>query len=97
MNNRLKGLRLVAWLEGLSYLLLLLVAMPLKYLADQPQMVRITGMIHGVLFVLFVIIAIQVKIEHDWSMRHMLKVIGTSLVPFGMVLFDRIEGDRPRR
>ncbi|MCH5690241.1 DUF3817 domain-containing protein [Niabella sp. W65] len=44
----------IAFLEGISYLLLLLVAMPLKYLADIPEGVKYIGWAHGVLFVLFV-------------------------------------------
>lgn len=88
-DNRLKQLRAVAWLEGLSFLLLLLVAMPLKYLAGQPGMVRSVGMIHGVLFVAFAIYAIQAKIELGWSGRRLMRVFGTAFIPFGMMLFDK--------
>ena len=49
----LRHLRLVALLEGSSFLVLLFIAMPLKYLADQPLAVRIVGSIHGLLFVIF--------------------------------------------
>lgn len=89
-DNRLKQLRTVAWIEGLSYLILLFVAMPMKYFADQPAMVRYVGMIHGLLFVLFIINTIQAKIEYGWSGGHMMRVMGTSLIPFGMIMFDRM-------
>ena len=55
LNDRLGQLRLIAWIEGISFLLLLFVAMPMKYLADRPSMVRILGMAHGLLFVLFIL------------------------------------------
>ena len=88
-ENRLKQLRAVAWLEGLSFLLLLFVAMPLKYLAGEPGMVRSVGMIHGVLFVAFVIYAVQAKIELGWSGRRLMRLLGTAFIPFGMIFFDR--------
>ncbi|MBF9224019.1 DUF3817 domain-containing protein [Hymenobacter ruricola] len=62
-------LRLVAILEGVSFLVLLLVAMPLKYLAGQPQAVRPVGMAHGLLFVLYCFLLIQQKIFY----REMIK------------------------
>ena len=89
-DNRLNVLRAVSWLEGLSYILLLFVAMPLKYLADEPSMVRSVGMVHGLLFVLFIINAIQAKLEYGWTGGRMVRVFGTAFVPFGMILLDRM-------
>ena len=89
-TNRMKQLRIVAWLEGISYLVLLFVAMPMKYFAGDPGLVRSVGMVHGLLFVLFVLSAIQAKIEYGWSGGRLMRVIGTSLIPFGMILFDRM-------
>src|SRR4051812_19394242 len=89
-DSRMKKLRVVAWLEGISFLFLLFVAMPMKYFGGQPEMVRSTGMVHGLLFVLFAITVIQAKIEYGWSGRRLLRVFGTAFIPFGMVLFDRI-------
>ncbi len=89
-NNRLKQLRVVAWLEGLSFLLLLGVAMPMKYMAGDPSLVRSVGMVHGLLFVLFVFNAVQAKIEYRWSGGRLMRVIATSFIPFGMILFDRM-------
>ena len=89
-DNRLKYLRIVSWIEGLSYLILLFVAMPMKYFAGRPEMVRTVGMIHGVLFVLFTIQAVQAKIELGWSGRRLLRVFGTAFLPFGMILLDRM-------
>ena len=64
-------LRLIAFLEGLSLLVLLGIAMPLKYLAGQPAAVRYVGMTHGLLFVLYVLLVIQVAIGTGgpWAKR----------------------------
>lgn len=87
MENKTPGsvkrLKIIALLEGISFLVLLFIAMPLKYLADQPWMVKQVGMAHGVLFVLYVIMVIEVKIALDWSFRKMLIAMGASIVPFG--------------
>jgi integral membrane protein len=75
--------KLVALLEGLSFLLLLGVAMPLKYLWGKPWMVQNVGMIHGILFVLYIVQIIQLKIEMNWPTGKTLLAIVLSFVPFG--------------
>jgi integral membrane protein len=50
MKNRISNLRIIGFIEGVSFLILLLIAMPLKYYFDLPMAVKITGWIHGVLF-----------------------------------------------
>jgi integral membrane protein len=80
--------RWVAWLEGGSFLVLLLIAMPLKYLAHEPLAVRIVGMAHGVLFLAYIAMLIQVAIEHDWPKSKVALAFGASLIPFGPFLFD---------
>jgi integral membrane protein len=89
-ENRMKQLRVVAWIEGISYIILLFVAMPMKYFAGAPAMVRTVGMIHGLLFVLFTITAFQAKIEYGWNARRFLRVFLTSFIPFGMIMLDRM-------
>lgn len=88
-DNRLRQLRIVTWLEGLSYIVLLFIAMPMKYIGGDPSLVRTVGMLHGVLFVLFVFALLQAKIEQEWPGRRALRVFGTTFIPFGMLLFDR--------
>lgn len=78
-----KRLKFIALLEGISFLVLLFIAMPLKYFAEEPWLNRQVGMAHGVLFVLYVILVIEVKIALDWSMKKMLIALGASIVPFG--------------
>ncbi|MFE8702869.1 DUF3817 domain-containing protein [Cytobacillus sp. FJAT-54145] len=81
-------LRQVGIIEGISYLLLLFIAMPLKYLADIPIFVTIFGMAHGVLFVLFVLLLFFVWVKHRWSIFKVFAAFIASLLPFGTFVLD---------
>lgn len=81
-------LRLSALLEGISYLVLLLIAMPLKYFADLPQMVRIVGMVHGVLFVWYVIAVLVAKMEFKLTYKATAIALLASLIPLGTFYAD---------
>jgi integral membrane protein len=81
-------LRLVAWIEGWSYLLLLGVAMPLKYFADAPAAVRVVGSIHGGLFVLFCLALAHAMLSARWPVTRGALVFASSLVPFGTFAMD---------
>jgi len=70
-------------------LLLLFVAMPLKYFANMPLAVKIMGGIHGVLFVAFVVLAWEVKGDYRKSFLWLLKAGLASLLPFGTIIMDR--------
>jgi integral membrane protein len=84
-----KRFRLIANIEGWSYIILLLVAMPLKYLADMPMAVRIVGTLHGVLFVGFCISLLEMLIRFRWSIIKIVLVFLSSLVPLGTFIMDR--------
>ncbi len=84
----LKRIRWIGFLEGLSFLILLLVAMPLKYLANLPQAVQITGLVHGILFVYYLIVVIQGKIEYRWKWPQVILMCIAALVPFGTFYTD---------
>lgn len=88
IKSALGRLRIIAFLEGVSYLVLLGIAMPLKYMAGIPQAVRVVGMAHGVLFVLFVLLLIQVATEKSWSLKKSALSFISSLVPFGTFYAD---------
>jgi integral membrane protein len=88
-NSTLGKFRLVALLEGISFLVLLFIAMPLKYGADMPLAVKYTGWTHGVLFVLYVILLIQVWIEYNWKFTKVVLAFVASLLPFGTFVLDR--------
>ena len=81
-------LRVIAFSEGCSYLLLLGVAMPLKYLVGLPLAVRIVGSIHGGLFLVFCAALLHVIIVERWSPLRGLVVFASSLVPFGTFMMD---------
>lgn len=81
--------RRIGFLEGLSFLLLLLVAMPLKYLAGKPEAVRVIGMAHGVLFILYVLMATTISADQEWSKRKLFAAYLGSFLPLGTWWFDR--------
>jgi integral membrane protein len=81
-------LRIVGFIEGLSYLILLFIAMPIKYLVGIPEPVRMTGMAHGLLFVLYILLVIQATIQYNWSLRKAFIAFLASLVPFGTFYAD---------
>ncbi|WP_437674648.1 DUF3817 domain-containing protein [Sorangium sp. So ce131] len=85
----LRQLRLVAILEGLSYLVLLFIAMPLKYLAGLPLAVRVVGSAHGLLFVLFLAALLRAAAKHRWPLSRSTLAFVSSIVPFGTFFFDR--------
>jgi integral membrane protein len=76
-------LRMIGFWEGISFLLLLGIAMPLKYYFGSPEAVRVVGMAHGVLFLLYLWAAIQAALEHDWSWKRTAIVLAASLLPAG--------------
>jgi integral membrane protein len=81
-------LRVIGWWEGVSFLLLLGVAMPLKYFAGMPQAVRIVGLAHGVLFMLYVAAALHAAWTHRWPWRRTGLVLLASVLPAGPFLVD---------
>jgi integral membrane protein len=81
--------RWIALLEGVSYLLLLFIAMPLKYFADMPLAVRITGMAHGVLFVAYGGLVALLLARGTFSLMRAAWAMLMSLVPFGTFVLDR--------
>lgn len=84
----LARLRLVGLLEGVSFLVLLLIAMPLKYLADQPLAVRYVGMAHGILFMLYLLALVPVALDRRWSWKTCAFAVLASVLPGGPFVFD---------
>ena len=81
--------RWIAIIEGISYLILLGIAMPLKYFADQPLPVKYLGWAHGVLFVGFCILLLQVWIKYKWTFFFTAGAFLSSLIPFGTFYLDK--------
>ena len=89
MDNKIKQLRTIGLFEGLSYLTLLFIAMPLKYFAGLPIAVKVAGMIHGLLFVAYVLAGARAAKANGWKFTRMAQVILASVLPFGPFVFDR--------
>ncbi len=85
----LKAFRITAFLEGLSYILLLFVAVPVKYMLGNESLVKILGMPHGLLFVLYIIFAFWLKPDSKWTTKEFLLILVASLIPFGTFYIDR--------
>lgn len=87
-RSPLGRLRVLGAGEGASFLMLLFIAMPLKYLLGQPLAVRIVGSIHGMLFLWLAYETLHVTFAHGWRKKHGAKVILAALLPFGPFLID---------
>ena len=81
--------KITAFLEGASYLILLFFAMPMKYFANDPSYVKMLGMPHGILFILYVILAFLIKNEMKWDLKTLAIVLVASILPFGTFYIDR--------
>lgn len=88
-NTDLGRFRLVAISEGISFVILMFIAMPLKYFADMPKPVTYVGWIHGVLFVLYILALITVKISRNWNFKKTVVAFIASLLPFGTFILDK--------
>ena len=82
-------LRKVSMAEGISYLLLLLVAMPLKYWGGMPMAVRVVGSLHGLLFVVLCVALLWALIQARWPFLRAVLVFVLSFVPFAPLFLDR--------
>ena len=84
----------VALAEGASFLALLFIAMPLKYFAGMPLAVRVVGLAHGILFVLYALLVFEALGAGRFTMRTAALAMIASVVPFGPFVFERRIGGR---
>jgi integral membrane protein len=81
---------MIAFLEGVSLLVLVGIAVPLKYVYEDPHWVEILGPVHGLLFLLFVVNTVSVGVEYRWKFRTTTwKLLVACVVPFGTFYIDR--------
>jgi len=85
----IKNFRIISILEGISYLLLFGVTMPLKYMANMPEPNQVIGMIHGILFVIYVIMAVVLQRKYGWSYTTLMIMLFCSILPFGTFWMER--------
>ncbi|SFS63659.1 DUF3817 domain-containing protein [Lutibacter maritimus] len=84
-----KTFRIISVLEGVSYLLLLFIATPIKYLTGVDSYVKLLGMPHGLLFIAYVILAIVLKYQLEWKSKTFVTVLVASIIPFGTFYIDK--------
>lgn len=91
--------RLVGLAEGISFLALLGVAMPLKYVWGLPLAVKVVGWIHGALFIAYAYLANRVAYEEGWPGKRLAGALLAAVLPFGPFVFDRryLASPSPRR
>ncbi|GAB2501704.1 DUF3817 domain-containing protein [Algoriphagus taiwanensis] len=79
----------ISILEGISFLLLLFIAMPLKYIYDIPEAVTYVGWAHGLLFILYIYVVFPTAQKLKWEFGRTFFALFASILPFGPFIFDR--------
>jgi integral membrane protein len=87
--NQLRNFRIISLAEGISLLVLLFIAMPMKYFMGMPEVVKVVGWIHGILFMVYVGLLIIVQLTQRWSFIFLLGAFLASIVPFGTFILDK--------
>lgn len=88
-NSALGRFRMTAIAEGISFITLLLIAMPIKYIAGDPRAVLYVGWVHGILFMLYILTLIIVAIKLEWKIKKTAIAFLASLIPFGTFVMDK--------
>jgi integral membrane protein len=89
VSNPVTFLRRAGFIEAVSFLVLIGIAMPLKYLSHQPMAVKIAGWIHGLLFITFCIALLRAHALGNWPVSRSAKFFIAALLPFGPFVIDR--------
>jgi integral membrane protein len=89
MSSLVNIFRIVALIEGISYIVLLGIAMPLKYYFDSPLAVKMVGWAHGVLFMAYLLFLLVCWIKYKWSFLRVVSYFFASLLPFLPFLVER--------
>ncbi|MDR5590177.1 DUF3817 domain-containing protein [Christiangramia sp. SM2212] len=89
LKSKVKLFKWISILEGTSFLLLLFIAMPLKYLYNMPQMVQQVGMAHGILFIAYVLGGVILWKPMNWTLAQMGIILGCSVLPFGPFFVEK--------
>ena len=82
LNSSIGRLRVISIVEGISFIVLLLIAMPMKYIWGMPNAVTVVGMVHGVLFLLFCVALVNAVLVARWRLKPPLLIFLASLIPF---------------
>ena len=87
--TQIRVFRMIALAEGISFLTLLCIAMPMKYFMGMPEVVRVVGSIHGGLFLLYVGLLAAIHFRQRWSFMFSLYAFVASIIPFGTFVLDK--------
>lgn len=85
----IKTFKIISLLEGISYILLLFVGVPLKYIGDNDVLVKLLGMPHGILFMAYIILALAIRTLMDWNNKTTFIVLIASIIPFGTFYINK--------
>ena len=80
--------RIIGFIEGASLIVLLFIAMPLKYAANIPEAVTFVGSLHGFLFILYLFIIAYTTLKVRWSFKWIVSAVAVAFIPFGNFLLD---------
>lgn len=98
LKTKTGRLRIIGFMEGISLLVLLFIAMPMKYLLGYEHATRMPGTIHGALFLLFIFNTLSVGVEQNWKFKTTTwKVLVACIIPFGTFYIDRKILSRAKR
>lgn len=89
MIKRIRNLRVIGIAEGISFLALLAIAMPMKYYLGMPEAVKLAGWVHGILFIAYGLAVLMAIRAMEWNLLSVLLALGASLVPFGTFVLDK--------
>lgn len=89
LKEMIQLFRLISFLEGVSYLLLLFVATPIKYTQADNTYVKLLGMPHGILFLLYIVFAIVIQKQMKWNVKDLGVVLICAIIPFGTFFVDK--------
>jgi len=81
--------RKLSFLEGISFLIILFITMPLKYILEYPSANKIVGMAHGILFISYVVMVFMLKSDEKWNVKDTAIILLCSIIPFGTFWMDK--------
>jgi len=89
LTTSLGRLRIIGFIEGISFLLILFITMPLKYMYSMGEPNKVIGLVHGLLFVLYIYAVMQVSFDKKWNLKKAFIAILVSIIPFGTFWADK--------
>ena len=89
MENSIKSFKIINLLEGISFILLLFFAMPVKYYLNEPMAVTIFGWTHGLLFIAYCLSASSLAQKLRWPDKYLLKIVIAGMIPFAFLVVNK--------